>query len=574
MPYCCVPQCKSSTQCRRPGISFHEIPVDSSLRERWLEAIPRENWMPTLTSNCSVVCSLHFRECDFRESCKTRRRLKPGAVPSLFSERFSREPDAGCAIAEKRKRDSSPTGALGCMLLSESKVLCSQPHDEQSAEPNFNEDPSGTATEFCPIAVPGCSLELVQRNQERPAMSYFLFGVAASKGTLNEDSAPDRGPGCTIPIGSLPSGGLQVNSENNGAHFSEPAAGEDNDAQTEDQSALTDSVKLASKKKRQPTKALRSFKTQTKWSSSCTIPIGSLPSGGLQVNSENNGAHFSEPAAGEDNDAQTEDQSALTDSVKLASKKKRQPTKALRSFKTQTKWSSNTSSMFVERERWRRKERALRAEKDKLRRTVDAYKRELQKLKEECYVSAFLEVVADAEEGTAKAVLLLDQAGHSCDFEFASVGPTVEFMEAFHKWFTCMDVSNLQQHIHRNDEDARQFSEIDDQRLHWLEDEFLSYIDQLKTKSRAENFLSKETHHALVFATMSNVESIRFLLSHKKFKFVLTRKFSSDSKEAMFGFLRRSSGCNDALDVKSAVCGIEKMLKTGIVASSAQSNEI
>ncbi|KAH7942162.1 hypothetical protein HPB49_021344 [Dermacentor silvarum] len=40
----------------------------------------------------------------------------------------------------------------------------------------------------------------------------------------------------------------------------------------------------------------------------------------------------------------------------------------------------------------------------------------------------------------------------------------------------------------------------------------------------------------------------------------------------MFGFLRRSSGCNDALDVKSAVCGIEKMLKTGIVASSAQSN--
>ncbi|KAH7942164.1 hypothetical protein HPB49_021346 [Dermacentor silvarum] len=127
---------------------------------------------------------------------------------------------------------------------------------------------------------------------------------------------------------------------------------------------------------------------------------GSLPSRGLRANSENDGTHFSEP----------EDQSAPTVPVKFAcKKKKRQPTKALRSFKTQTKWDSNTSSMFLERKRWRRKERALRAGNDKLRRTVDAYKEELRKLKEECYVSAFLEVVADAEEGTAKAVLLLDQ---------------------------------------------------------------------------------------------------------------------------------------------------------------------
>ncbi|KAL1482467.1 hypothetical protein MTO96_033775 [Rhipicephalus appendiculatus] len=76
---------------------------------------------------------------------------------------------------------------------------------------------------------------------------------------------------------------------------------------------------------------------------------------------------------------------------------------------------------------------------------------------------------------------LRDQAGHSCDIEFASVGPTVEFMEAIHKWFTCMDVSNVQQHIHRNDEDARQFSDTDDPRLEWLEGEFLFYIEQLKT---------------------------------------------------------------------------------------------
>ncbi|KAH7982151.1 hypothetical protein HPB52_003311 [Rhipicephalus sanguineus] len=79
-----------------------------------------------------------------------------------------------------------------------------------------------------------------------------------------------------------------------------------------------------------------------------------------------------------------------------------------------------------------------------------------------------------------------------------------EFMEAIRKWFTCMDVSNLQQHIHRNDEDTRQFSDTDDPRL-------------------------------------------------------------NDPIESMFGFLRRSAGCKDALDVRSSVCGIEKMLKTGIL---------
>ncbi|KAH7937166.1 hypothetical protein HPB49_008336 [Dermacentor silvarum] len=47
---------------------------------------------------------------------------------------------------------------------------------------------------------------------------------------------------------------------------------------------------------------------------------------------------------------------------------------------------------------------------------------------------------------------------------------------------------------------------------------------------------------------------------------------SSDPIEAMFGFLHRSAGCNDMLDIKSAVCGLEKMLKTGIVAASSDSN--
>ncbi|KAH9372621.1 hypothetical protein HPB48_021769 [Haemaphysalis longicornis] len=47
---------------------------------------------------------------------------------------------------------------------------------------------------------------------------------------------------------------------------------------------------------------------------------------------------------------------------------------------------------------------------------------------------------------------------------------------------------------------------------------------------------------------------------------------SSDPIAAMFGFVKRSAGCDDALDVKSATCSLENMLKTGIISASSGSN--
>ncbi|KAH7960442.1 hypothetical protein HPB49_019580 [Dermacentor silvarum] len=68
------------------------------------------------------------------------------------------------------------------------------------------------------------------------------------------------------------------------------------------------------------------------------------------------------------------------------------------------------------------------------------------------------------------------------------------------------------------------------------------------------------------------MQCISCLLTEKELKFVFTRKFSSDPIESLFGFLWCGSGCNDTLDVKGAANGLEKMLKTGIVASANQSN--
>ncbi|XP_070393526.1 streptococcal hemagglutinin-like isoform X1 [Dermacentor albipictus] len=85
MVQCCVPFCKST-----PGpsktCSFHEFPV-TMVRFEWLRRIARkatgtsnEPWRP---SDRSKVCSLHFREEDFRRDLK-KRRLLPNAVPSIF----------------------------------------------------------------------------------------------------------------------------------------------------------------------------------------------------------------------------------------------------------------------------------------------------------------------------------------------------------------------------------------------------------------------------------------------------------------------------------------------------------
>ncbi|KAH7947210.1 hypothetical protein HPB52_008240 [Rhipicephalus sanguineus] len=68
---------RSDQRKKQPGVSFHEMPADATLREQWLKVISRKNWQPNSTSNYSAVCSLHFFDADFREDTR-RRMLKPG----------------------------------------------------------------------------------------------------------------------------------------------------------------------------------------------------------------------------------------------------------------------------------------------------------------------------------------------------------------------------------------------------------------------------------------------------------------------------------------------------------------
>ncbi|XP_044766292.1 uncharacterized protein LOC123322410 [Coccinella septempunctata] len=91
---CCVTGCKSNYDSQNRYVSVFKFPKDPNLKIKWVASIPRKNWTP---SQNSVVCSLHFQECEvIRYDEFTRKdgtigknllkfpKLKENSVPSIF----------------------------------------------------------------------------------------------------------------------------------------------------------------------------------------------------------------------------------------------------------------------------------------------------------------------------------------------------------------------------------------------------------------------------------------------------------------------------------------------------------
>lgn len=787
MRFCCVPQCTSSQTKKAPGVSFHEIPSDRSLRELWLKSISREDWVPNDTSNYSVVCSLHFRESDFRENVK-KRLLKPGAVPSVFSELTS---CAGQTEARsrtdrrirKRKREASLTcaeerPATGSVHDGDIESVGS--NDQHGSFDLVRELTDGThdhgevtnAARSVDYAFTSASNQGADVVSAAPVLStggYPTLGVEGQGSTATEwfDNEPgcqkstndpkDRlvqAPGkveCRVRRKSVyakrsratqtlakPSSSLlylerkrwremeralrrknerltrtvdaykqelqKLRDESCAAAFLEVAS----DAERGDAKALLllDQVKNYKKKKPQwsettirhcivirnlSAKAYEYLRTENllrlpcnktlqKYIGTVSGEVGFSPLVRCRLEAELQGLDTAQskvcslivdemrirqklqyskqrdafigdvdmgpelqhlvPESDEETLANSvlcfllcglharykipvgyfftkgctgEQLAEMTrhviqktshvgfDVIRVVTDNHRinvtamqilsggeartcaphpaDPTKSIFLSFDQSHIIKNVRSQFLAKDMGGGKEISSKYLKKvyKMQKNLTVkpirfltrkhlYPTNIEKMSVRLAVQLFSAPVIAALK------YLREQAGHTADTEFASAGPTIKFLEVMQKWFTIMDVSNCQQYIHCNNDDARHFTDIDDARLIWLEVEFATYIEELKDTSEPDHFFSKETYHALTFATKSNVDCVRHLLSVKKFRFVLTRKMSSDPIESMFGFLRRSSGCNDALDVKSAICGLEKMLKTGIVAASTDSN--
>ena len=107
---CCVPKCRSGyapikaeleidyekeqEQKNNKSVSVFSFPDDKDILQKWIRAIPRDNWKPTINSG---VCELHFEPdaivVERADSNKRRekkknhlklRRLKSDAVPTIF----------------------------------------------------------------------------------------------------------------------------------------------------------------------------------------------------------------------------------------------------------------------------------------------------------------------------------------------------------------------------------------------------------------------------------------------------------------------------------------------------------
>ncbi|XP_028037504.1 THAP domain-containing protein 2-like [Bombyx mandarina] len=81
MPVCSVVGCGIRKTPNRPSLTIHRIPRNEHIKNKWLEAIGKEN----LKSNVKdlYICSLHFDDKFFNKTLNVTR-LRDDAVPFKF----------------------------------------------------------------------------------------------------------------------------------------------------------------------------------------------------------------------------------------------------------------------------------------------------------------------------------------------------------------------------------------------------------------------------------------------------------------------------------------------------------
>jgi len=115
---CCVPFCTTKTyQHNDDKVSHYQFPNSNTkegllLRQKWIQAIRRDVGRHFAIDNRHTkVCSQHFKPNDFCKTLAGLRKLKPGAVPSIFHWKQ----DSPKRKAPKERKLSSPKKRKTCV---------------------------------------------------------------------------------------------------------------------------------------------------------------------------------------------------------------------------------------------------------------------------------------------------------------------------------------------------------------------------------------------------------------------------------------------------------------------------
>ena len=133
MVHCCVPRCTNySAKTSKVGkVSYHKILSQLQIKKAWIARLKRTNLPPL--KNC-YVCSEHFEEDCFEAGTqlkkelfgnRSRRRLKPNAVPTNFLFSASSRPRTKRSASEKRIKRRQHEEVTH---LQNAAMLLSQPH--------------------------------------------------------------------------------------------------------------------------------------------------------------------------------------------------------------------------------------------------------------------------------------------------------------------------------------------------------------------------------------------------------------------------------------------------------------
>ena len=151
-----------------------------------------------------------------------------------------------------------------------------------------------------------------------------------------------------------------------------------------------------------------------------------------------------------------------------------------------------------------------------------------------------------------------------------AVVETSKFVLLMNKWFDIMNTKHLTEARQKRNPDLEPFTNVNDVRLQWLQNEFLTYFDgweryvnnipNLSKKERSQMLLSKQTLTGLRFTTLSIIDCIRFMLT-KGAQFVLTSHFNQDPLEQHFGHCRHKGGSSENPTVFEA-CHILNQIRT------------